>query len=77
MIEILDDAVILVTMSLSREHSCIYIFSADEFKKPDEYLSELYARSSIKQITKESLPFYLNQGYGLSVSANAYSVQVR
>lgn len=75
MIEILDDVVILVTTSLPKEHSCIYIFSSDEFKQSDEYLSELYARPSIKQITKESLPLYLNKGYGLSISSDAYSVQ--
>lgn len=76
MIEISDDAVILVTMSLPREHSCIYIFSSAEFEQPDEYLSELYARSSIKQITKDELPFYLDKGYGLSISANAYSKKI-
>lgn len=75
MIEILDDAVILVTMSLPKEYSCIYIFSADEFKNPDETLRELYERPSVMQITKESLPAYLKMGYGLSISADAYSVE--
>ncbi|MEF1204333.1 hypothetical protein [Photobacterium damselae] len=75
MIEILDDAVILVTMSLSKEHSCIYIFSADEFKNKDETLRDLYERPSIMQITKKSLPDYLRMGYGLAISADAYSVE--
>lgn len=75
MIEILDDAVILVTMSLPKEHSCIYIFSADEFKNQDETLKELYERPSIMQIKKKSLPDYLRMGYGLAISADAYLVE--